>query len=121
NMNAYELVLMARQKLLALDPIGFAEAKVLIERAIASDHSYGEALALAADWHGLQISQGMSSDREFDQLKADRFGREALARDPNNVRALTRFGHRKALLQRDFETALRIFEKTLAIAPQAAH
>jgi adenylate cyclase len=121
NMTAYELILLARQKLLTLDPAGFAEAKVLIEEAIDSDPSYAEAFALAADWHGLQISQGMSTDREYDHIKADRLGREALARDPNNVRALTRFGHRKALLQRDFDVALKVFDRTLSIAPHAAH
>jgi adenylate cyclase len=120
-LTAYELVLMARHRLNQLDLLGFQEAKELLTRAIESDPGYAESFALLADWHGLQISQGMSDNREHDQSMADAFGRNALARDPNNIRALTRYGHRKALLGQDFASALEIFEKALGIAPHSAN
>lgn len=120
SLGAYELVVLARHCLQSLDPIGFAQARSLIDQAISADPSYGEAYALAADWHGLQISQGLSSDRAYDQSRADILGQQALIRDPENIRALTRYAHRRALLYHDFDHALRIFDKTLSIAPHSA-
>ena len=121
NLTAYELVLMARQRLLTLDHAGFSEARAFLTRAMEIDPDYAEAFALLADWHGLRISQGISTNREYDRNRADLLGREALARDPNNVRALTRYAHRKALLLQDFGSAVELFDRALSIMPRAAH
>jgi adenylate cyclase len=121
DLSAYELTLIARQKLALLDRASLSEAKTVIDQAIAKDPLYAEALALAADWHGLQISQGISTDRGYDHLQSVRLGLEALKRDPANIRALTRYAHRKALLDRDFTAATSLFTKALRQAPNSAN
>ncbi len=120
SLDAYEKTLLVRQLLQAQDEGGFEQARGLLDAALAEDPDYGEAYALAADWHGLRLAQSLAGDRVVALAEAERLGRAALARDPDNLRALVRLGHRRMLHHRDYEGALGLFGRALTAAPHSA-
>lgn len=120
-LSVYEKVLLARENILMLRQEPFARAKSLLEEAVAEEPSYAEAYALAADWHGLMVGQGWSSNRISDVAAVDLLAQQALLLDGDNVRALVCYGHRKSLLHRDYQAALEMFRRALDAAPSSAH
>ena len=121
SLSVYEKVLLARENMLMLRRDGFAQAKGLLDEVMSEEPGFAEAYALAADWHGLVVGQGWSSDRAADVAAVDDFARQALLLDGDNVRALVCYGHRKALLHRDYPAALEMFRRALDVAPSSAH
>ena len=121
SLSVYEKVLLARENVLLLRNETFALAKSLLDEAVAEEPDYADAYALAADWHGLRLGQGWSSDRRSDVAAVDRLAQQALLLDGDNVRALVCYGHRKSLLHRDYPAALEMFRRALDAAPSSAH
>jgi len=119
NLSVYEKVLLAREHITMLRREGFIEAKTLLDEVIAEEPRYGEAYALAADWHGLVVSQGWSDNRAEDIAHVERLARQALTHDADNIRALVFYGHRRSLMHRDYPTALQLFERALEAAPSS--
>ena len=60
SMDAYDHLLQALSLLFRLEHADFANAGLLVRRAIALDDSYATSYALAAEWHGLRVGQGSS-------------------------------------------------------------
>ena len=120
NLTVYEKALLVREYLTILERDSFREAKLLLDDILHDDPSWGEAHALAADWHGLVVAQGWSEDRTADISHVDSLTRRALTLDAENIRALIFYGHRKSLLYRDYNAALKLFQKALEVAPGSA-
>jgi adenylate cyclase len=121
SLSVYEKILLAREHISMLQRNGFIQAKQLLNDVICEEPEYAEAYALAADWHGLMIGQGWSSDRAADTAAVDQLTLHALSLDADNVRALVYYGHRKSLLHRDYPTALKLFQHALNVSPSSAH
>lgn len=120
DLTTYERILLARENIMKLQRDDFMASKPLLDAVIAAEPGWGEAFALAADWHGLLVGQGWSVDRAADIAEVERLSREALSLDASNVRALVSYGHRKSLLYRDYDTALSLFDRALDAAPSSA-
>jgi len=120
SMNAYDLVLQARDQVLKLENSAFEAAGRLIRRAIALDPNYAAAYALLADWHALRVGQGWSANPREDAIASDQAAQAAIARDGLNARALAIHAHTKSFLNRDYETALKLFDRSLDAAPNDA-
>jgi adenylate cyclase len=120
SMDAYDHFLQGLSLLFRLGKNDFANAGMLLRRAIALDDSYATSYALTAEWHALRVGQGWSPSPEVDSREAVRLAQAAVDRDPNNVRALSLLGHYKAFLFRDFDGALALFKRGLDLGPNNA-
>jgi adenylate cyclase len=120
SMDAYDHFLQALSLLFRLERADFANAGVLLRRAIALDDSYATSYALTAEWHGLRVGQGWSPDPESDRREALRLAQAAVDRDPNNIRAITLLAHYRSYLFKDFDGALALFKRALSISPNNA-
>ena len=87
---------------------------------MALDPNYATAHALAASWYSVRISQGMSPEHRR-RLQGGRTAvRLALTLDRFDPRALSLCGHVRALLFRDYDHAIELFDRALAANPSSA-
>jgi adenylate cyclase len=119
-LSVYEKVLLSREHILQLDRDKFGEAKMLLDEVIANDPGYGEAYALAAEWHGTMIGENWASDRVAGLAEVERLNAAALSLDNCNLRALLASGHRRSMSYRDESGAMRLFNQALDVAPSSA-
>ena len=117
DMLAYELVLHARELIYRLDRDSFEQAQPLLVRATGRDPHYAAAHALMAEWYSLRLGQGWSAMPAEDGELVEQFARTAVAFDGTDARALARYGHSKALLRRDYPSALDLFARALNACP----
>ena len=120
NLVAYDCVLQARELIYRLDRQGFEQARAMLDRAIGLDPSYAAAYALMAEYYSLRVGQNWSVDRTADAEAAERFAQQAIERDPSNVRAMARYAHGRAFLNRDHQAAVALFELALDGSPNNA-
>ena len=120
NRLAYDCVLQARELIYRLDRQDFDQAHALPTHAIALDPGYAAAYALMAEWHSLRFGQNWSTDRAADAQAAERYAQQAIERDPFDARALARYAHSRAFLQRDYPAAVATFERALDVSPNNA-
>ena len=97
-----------------------SQALPLFQRAMALDPNYATAHALAASWYSVRIGQGSRPSVVADLREADRLARLALTLDRFDPRALSLCGHVRALLFRDYDHAIELFDRALAANPSSA-
>lgn len=117
NLNAYEHLLRALDLLYKFDFASFIQARTHLEKAREADDSYAAAYAYAANWHIFNIAEGWSSDTEADATEIIRLSTAAIERDPTNALALSLQGHGRSMFFREYDAALDLFDRALAIAP----
>ncbi len=117
DLTIYEKSLLVREHLNALDVESLREAERLLSEILAEQPHWGEAYALAADWHALMVAEGWSGTREFNLREMDRYSRIALDLDSDNLRALVHYGHRRSLFYRDYEIAQSYLQRGLDVGP----
>jgi adenylate cyclase len=120
NFNAYDYMLRGLDLLYRLTPEEFNQAHQMFQESIKLDESYATPYALTALWHSIRVNQGWSPDAAKDGADVDRFAGAALERDPLDVWALSLSGHLRALLFRDFEGALVLFDRAIYASPNSA-
>src|SRR5262245_836595 len=120
NLDAYDFMLRGLDLLYRLTRSEFELAREMFERAIALDSSYAAPYALTALWHSIRVGQGWSSDAREDYAAVARFAEAALQRDPFDARALALYGHMKSLLFREYEGAIALFDRAIAVSPNSA-
>lgn len=121
SLSVYELVLLAREKLLTLEREPIIAARDLLDRAISVEPEYADAYALLADWHTLTMTHGWRPDRQHAVQEVDAAARRALSLDPENCRAVMFHAHRRSLLHRDFDGAMTLFDRGMSAWPGSAH
>lgn len=120
-LSVYEKVLLSREHITLLNRDHFGEAKALLDLVIQEDPGYGEAYALAAEWHGIMAGERWSADPAGEIEAVARLTSKALSFDNCNVRALVSYGHRRTMSYRDHEGAMKSFQHALDVAPCSAH
>lgn len=120
NMTAYDLVLQARDLMFRMDRDSYVQAGALLAQAAAIDPGYATARALLADWYALRVGQGWSPDPDADAVASDTAAQAAIEQDALNVQALALHAHTRAFLHRDYNGALRLFDKAIDVAPNDA-
>jgi DNA-binding SARP family transcriptional activator/TolB-like protein/Tfp pilus assembly protein PilF len=119
-LSVYEKTLLSREHITLLNRDAFEEARRLLNEVIQEDPGYGEAYALAAEWHGAMIGERWSRDRASDIAAAEQLTQTALHYDSGNVRALLSYGSRRSNSYRDHAGAMRMFRQALELAPSSA-
>jgi TolB-like protein/Tfp pilus assembly protein PilF len=120
-LRVYEKILLSREHIMLLNRDGFSEAKTLLDEVIEEDPGYGEAYALAAEWHSAMIGERWSTNQDTGIVEVERLNRTALSLDGCNLRALLSYGHRRSMTHRDQFGAMRMFQQALDVAPCSAH
>ena len=120
SLDAYDYMLRGLDLLYRLTPQEFDQAHEMFQQSIQLDNSYAAPYALTALWHSIRGQQGWSPDLAQDNAAVDRFAAAALERDQFDVRALSLSGHLRALLFRDFEGALVLFDRAIYVSPNSA-
>lgn len=120
NLDAYDLVLQAMYRMYRLERKDFAAARTLLERAIPLDPGYAAAYTFLAMWHMLNLGQGYCADENAESMEVVRAAEKAAEQHPADARALVLFGHCKAWLFRDYDSALDLIERAFAAAPNSA-
>ena len=119
-LSVYEKILLSREHITLLDRGQLNEAKALLDEVIEEDPGYGEAYALAADWHNIMVKENWTSDRARNLTAIERLTQTALRHDVNNVRALVSYGHQMSSALRDKATAKQLFRRALDLTPSSA-
>jgi TolB-like protein len=117
NLDAFDLCLQAQPRLASFSPQGIAEAIELFGRAIALAPDYAQALAHAAICRVVRPTLGYSPDADRDFREAAELSRRALDSDPTDTIALQVAAFVAAMVDRDYETAWDLVDKSLAINP----
>jgi adenylate cyclase len=117
NMNAYDLLMQAIDLLYHMNPSDFSRAGELLRQAIAADDTYAAAYAYAALWQVHNVNQGWTTNLEADSKEAARLAAASIDRDPADGFALAIYGHTKAVLFRDYTSAMELFHRALEAAP----
>jgi TolB-like protein/DNA-binding SARP family transcriptional activator len=120
SLEAYDLLLRAQENMHNSSRKVFESAEMLFDAAIEKDSHYGSALAWRAYWHVLRVGQGWSPDPADDAAKADGFARSAIEWDSAEPMGFAVHGHVVSYLYKDFDLALRRFERALSINANAA-
>jgi DNA-binding SARP family transcriptional activator/TolB-like protein len=120
-LSVYEKILLVREQVLLLNRDGFDEAKALLDQVMHEDPAYGEAYALAADWHGLMVGEGWSINPREDVAAIERLSKAALQHDSSNLRALVSYGYRRSFNHRDHDGAIKMLDHALDVAPSLAN
>ncbi len=120
SLTIYDKVLLAREHLETMHHHRLLAARPILEDVVAEESNYGEAHALLADYHGLIAAEGLSRNREADIAAVDDATARALSLDPDNIRALVSYAHRKSLLRRDYAGARELFRRALDLSPNHA-
>lgn len=115
--DAHALTLRAIPAVYRLDPAGYREAGVLLQRAIALDPSYPAAHAWLAYWHLFLVGQGWTEQGSTSIMLAESLAERAVVLDPNDARALTLAGHVRAFLHRRVDEAIALHERALSLNP----
>lgn len=117
NLNAYDYLLRGLDHLYRLDFASFSQARTLLERAREEDPNYAAAYAFSAHWHMINIAEGWSSDSGADTAEVIRLSQCAIDRDPFNGLALAIQGHAHSMFHRDYDAALELFDRAIAVSP----
>lgn len=120
SLNAYDYVLRALDLLYRLDFASAAQAKTLLEKAREEDDAYAAPWAFLARWHMLNIAESWFSNVDAEAAEVIRLSNCAIERDPSNSLALALQGHARGMFFRDYDAALDLFDRALAISPNSA-
>jgi TolB-like protein/Flp pilus assembly protein TadD len=113
------LLLLAIPLLHSMDRSKFDRAGQLIYRALEIDPQNAMALAWTALWHVARVGQGWAQDISGTLAAAERLCRKAIEIDSNNAEALGIYAHTCAW-RKDFDTAVRYFDRSLRLNPNLA-
>jgi tetratricopeptide (TPR) repeat protein len=94
-------------------------AGVLIHQALEIDPQNAMAPAWAALWHIAQVGQGWTQDNAGTLATAETLCRKAIDIDADNAEALGIYAH-TCLWKKDFDRAVRYFERSLRLNPNLA-
>ena len=120
SLNAYDRFLRALSQFYLASRDGMAATLRLLDETIRLDPDYGPPYALAAQCHVYYITQGWTDDRARDQAEGERLAHAALERDRDDPTVLWMAGHALGFLTRDYETALALLDRSLALNPNSA-
>jgi adenylate cyclase len=121
NLTAYDFYLRAMQQFYLTTREGLVEATRLAHRALELDPGFGRAAALASTCHTNNVLWAYAIDPQFERNEAVRLLRLALSVDDSDPDTLAWAGFTSAYMVGDFERAIEIAERAVALNPNSFH
>ena len=116
NPTAYELTLLAVPAIRALKFARFDASEQLLARARAMAPTFATPFAWSARLRCLRVGQGQAAaDREHVAAEALEMALTAIRHEPRHALALTTAGHMHSFLHRQFDKALELFDRSIAV------
>jgi len=114
------LLLLAIPLMFSMERKKYEQAGELIRQALTTDPENSMAAAWAAHWQLFSIGQGWSphTKRSFDTIQEHAL--KAIQLDPDNAEALGIYAHCCSFANKDFDTALYYFDRSLRLNPSSA-
>lgn len=95
----------------------YGQAGQLINQAMEMDPDNAMAAAWAAHWQVFYVGQGWAEDGAQALATAQTLALKAIKLDPDNAEALGIYAHVCAFLEKDFDSALYYFDRSLRLNP----
>lgn len=111
------LLLRAIPLMYSMRQAHYHEAGELITQAMEMDPDNAMAAAWGAHWQVFYVGQGWARDIGEALATAQQHALRAIHLDPNNAEALGIYGHVCAFLDKDFDSALYYFDRSLRLNP----
>jgi len=111
------LLLRAIPLMYSMRQAQYHEAGELISQAMEMDPDNAMAAAWGAHWQVFYVGQGWAPDIDQALETAQQHALRAIRLDPNNAEALGIYGHVCAFLDKDFDSALYYFDRSLRLNP----
>jgi TolB-like protein/Tfp pilus assembly protein PilF len=120
NLDAYVLYLRALAAFYTWTRVGNDQALQLLEQAMTLDPNYAAAAILAENCWVNRFTQGWSPVPEA-ITQSTRYARLAVQLDPDNADALAILARRTSAINQDYEEAMSLAERAVAINPNSAY
>jgi len=114
------LLLLAIPMIFSMERKKYEEAGRLIDRALELEPNNAMVEAWAAHWHIFYIGQGWARDVDQANATAQQHAVKAIKLDPANAEALGIYAHTCSIVNKDFDTALQYFDRSLRLNPSLA-
>jgi DNA-binding SARP family transcriptional activator/Flp pilus assembly protein TadD len=114
------LLLQAIPMIFSMERKQYEEAGQLIQHALGLEPDNAAAEAWAAHWHLFYIGQGWANEVDKAAAEAQQHALNAITLDPENAEALGIYAHTCSYSAKDFDTALRYFDRALRLNPSLA-
>ena len=114
------MLLLAIPLFYSMERRKYEEAGDLIKRAFARDPDNSLTAAWMAQWHLFYIGQGWANHAEETLATVREYALKAVKLDPENAEALGIYAHCSSYGDRDFDTAIKCFERALLLNPSVA-
>jgi DNA-binding SARP family transcriptional activator/TolB-like protein/Tfp pilus assembly protein PilF len=114
------LLLLAIPLLFSMERRKYEEAGRLIGEALEIEPDNAMVAAWAAHWHCFYVGQGWSQNVERSYAVAQDFALKGIKLDPDNAEALGIYAHICSVINKDFDSALRYFDRSLRANPNLA-
>ena len=111
------LLLLAIPLIFSMERTKYEEAGVLIERALEKEPDNAMVAAWAAHWHLFYAGQGWSQEIERTNEITQKLAQRAIKLDPNNAEALGIYAHICSIVNKDFDSSLYYFDRSLRLNP----
>jgi len=115
--DATGLLLRAIPLMYSMQREKYEEAGKLIQASLEADADNPKTVAWAAHWQVFYVGQGWAIDDAEALAKARQHALRAVQLDPDNAEALGIYAHVCAFLDRDFDSALHYFDRSLRLNP----
>jgi len=119
NLTAYDFYLRAMPQFYLATHEGVAKAITLAHRALELDPRFGLVAALAGVLHMNNVVFGFAADPQFERKEAVRLVRLALSLDDDDPDTLAFAALISAFLVRDYEGAIEMTDRALALNPNS--
>ena len=117
NFTAYDLTLKALDLMTRLTKETYEQALGFLEQAMALDPDFAMPVAYAGRLKCQFVGQGWASDRAEAIRSATETASRAVNMDRQNALALATMGHAKSYLERDYDTALVLLDRSRELGP----
>jgi DNA-binding SARP family transcriptional activator/TolB-like protein len=114
------LLLLAIPMIFSMERKKCEEAGRLISRALGLEPDNAMVEAWAAHWHLFYVGQGWTRDIEKAFAAVQQHALRAITLDPDNAEASGIYAHTCSMVNKNFDMALRYFDRSLRLNPSLA-